>query len=50
MSVERQINLVQWNAIDYLIITLWLLTNVASVYKLTSVLLISHRRVLFEFH
>lgn len=49
MSVEMQINLLQWYAIDYLIITFWLLTNFAFIYELTSAFLTSNLCVLLEF-
>lgn len=48
LSEDNQVNLIRWYAIAYLIIALWLLTSVASIYKFFSAFLTGHMRVFFE--
>ena len=48
LSIEMQMDFPQWNAIDYLIITLWIQTNFAAICKFISAFLISYMCVLLE--
>lgn len=48
LSIEMQMDFPQWNAIDYLIITLRIQTNFEAICKFISVFLISYMCVLLE--